>query len=178
MSVSPTLIEYDGLPKQVVINCVTKKGNNVVVPDSISLRYKNNNVSVNNGMYATEISDKGVTTFTAVCTYGEETATCNGSVNITLPTYFGFSSVDSLDLLNLGDLTKRLLSGISMSQTIQNSTSGNYLWIVSPYTLNAVATDQGFTYRVAMTSAGSKDGLYYYRSNSAIDVSNLTYYIR
>lgn len=178
MNVSPTLIEYDGLPKQVVINCVTRKGNNVVIPDSISLRYKNNSVSVNNGMYATEISDKGITTFTAVCTYGEETATCNGSVNITLPTYFGFSSVDSLDLLNFGGLTKRLLSGISMSQTIQNSTSGSYLWIVSPYTLNAVATDQGFTYRVAMISAGSKDGLYYYRSNSAIDVSNLTYYIR
>ena len=178
MSVSPSLTEYDGQIKQIHITCIAKKGNTVVTPDSIKLSYKNNNNIPIDGTYTAEISDKGITTFTAVCTYGEETATCAGSTNITLPTYFGFNSADSINYLNLNNLTKRVLSGISMTQSIQNTVSGSYLWIVSPYMVNAVATDQGFTYRVAMVNIDNRDGLYYYRSNSAVDISNLTYYIR
>ena len=65
-----------------------------------------------------------------------------------------------------------------MTETIENTIAGSYLWIITPLNLNLVATDPGFTYKVETILAGSKDGIKYYRSNSAIDVSNLTYYIK
>lgn len=179
MSVSPSLSEYTGRDIKITIKVTAKKGSSVVTPDSVSISFKNNsNVPVTDGTYITNISDRGTTTFTAVCTYGEEQATCSGYATITLPIYYGFSSASSLQSLELSTLAKRVSSGMSMTQTIQNSTSGNYLWIVTPYTLNAVATDAGYTYKVAMSNVGSRDGLNYYRSNSAVDISNLTYYIK
>lgn len=177
MYVSPSLIEYTGEYLPVNISCVTKKGNTTVVPDSIELKYKGITENIN-GTYVAEIQEKGITTFTATCTYGEETVTCSGSVNLTLPTYIGFSAASTSYELNLSSLSKKIVSGISMTQSLQNVVSGNYLWIVSPYRVNNVATDPGFTYKVAMLAVDNVNGLYYYRSSSALDVSHLTYYIK
>ena len=177
MYVSPALIEYTGEFLPVNISCVTKKGNTTVVPDSIELKYKGLTENIN-GTYVAEIQEKGVTTFTATCVYGEETVTCSGSVTLTLPTYIGFSSAAASYELNLSNLSKKIVSGISMTQSLQNTVAGNYLWIVSPYRVNSVATDPGFTYKVAMLAADNVNGLYYYRSSSALDVSHLTYYIK
>jgi hypothetical protein len=70
------------------------------------------------------------------------------------------------------------MSNITMTETLQNNVSGNYLWIVSPYNLQKVATDSGFVYEVKMVTINTINGLKYYRSNSALDISNLTYYIK
>lgn len=177
MSVSPTLIEYTGETKNISITCTARKGNTVVTPSSIELSYRGNTVNID-GTYVAEIQQSGVTTFSATLHYKNETATCSGSVNITLPTYIGFSSAETAETVNLQDLTKKIVSGLTMTETLQNNVSGNYLWIVSPYNLQKVATDQGFIYEVKMVSMNTIDGLKYYRSNSALDISNLTYYIK
>lgn len=177
MSVSPTLIEYTGETKNISVTCTAKKGNTNVTPSSIELSYRGNTVSIN-GTHVAEIQQSGVTTFNATLYYKNETATCSGSVNITLPTYIGFSSAETAEAVSLQDLTKKIVSGLTMTETLQNNVSGNYLWIVSPYNLQKVATDQGFIYEVKMVSMNTINGLKYYRSNSALDVSNLTYYIK
>ena len=177
MYVSPTLKEYTGEAQPINITCVTKKGNTTVTPDSVELSYRGITTTTN-GFYTANIQEKGTTTFTAVCTYGEETATCSGTVNIVLPTYLGFSSVTTSNELDISSLSKRIVSNISMTESIQNVTEGSYLWIVSPFVVQRVATDPGFTYKVSMLAVDNKNGLYYYRSSSAIDVSHLTYYIK
>lgn len=177
MSVSPTLIEYTGETKNISVTCTAKKGNTNVTPSSIELSYRGNTVNIN-GTHVAEIQQSGVTTFNATLHYKNETATCSGSVNITLPTYIGFSLAETAETVNLQDLTKKIVSGLTMTETLQNNVSGNYLWIVSPYNLQKVATDQGFIYEVKMASMNTINGLKYYRSNSALDVSNLTYYIK
>ena len=177
MSVSPTLIEYTGETKNISITCTARKGNTNVTPSSIELSYGGNTVSIN-GTHVAEIQQSGITTFNATLHYKNETATCSGSVNITLPTYIGFSSAETAEAVNLQDLTKKIISGLTITEILQNNVSGNYLWIVSPYNLQKVATDQGFTYEVKMVTMNTINGLKYYRSNSALDISNLTYYIK
>jgi hypothetical protein len=40
MSISPNLLEYTGIVKNVSITCMVKKGNTTVIPDSIELKYR------------------------------------------------------------------------------------------------------------------------------------------
>jgi hypothetical protein len=101
MSISPTLIEYTGDIKNITITCTTKKGNTTVTPDSIKLSYRGRNITINSNTYVAEIQQSGVTTFNATCYYKNETATCSGSTNITLPTYIGFSSSETAENVNL-----------------------------------------------------------------------------
>ena len=177
LSVSPTLIEYTGDPKEVSIVCIAKKGNTTVNPDSVTLSYRGINTNIN-GAYNARIFEKGITTFSAICRYGEETVNCSASVNMTLPTYIGFSTEENSNNLNLSTLAKKIKSSIDMTESLQNTTYGSYLWIVSPYKVNAVSTDPGFTYKVKMLAIDNANGFYYYRSSSALDVSHLTYYIK
>lgn len=177
ITVSPTIVEYTGNPQNINITVQAKKGNNVVQADSYRIQYKN--ITENfNGNYSASISDNGVTIFTITCNYRSEQTVGTGSVNFVLPSYFGFDNVNDIDLVNLNKLTKRIKGNIQATETLQNEISGSYLWIVTPYTLNTVATDAGYTYKVNMILAGTKNGLNYYRSNSAVDISNLTYYIK
>lgn len=177
ISVSPNIAEYTGVPQNIRITASVKKGSNNINPDTYQIKYKNNTENFN-GSYTAQISDKGITVFTINCTYKSESASASGSVNFVLPTYFGFDGTEDFNSVDLTKLDKEIKSNIQSTKTLNNNTTGSYLWIVSPYTLNAVATDQGYTYKVAMVLGGSKDGLNYYRSNSAIDISSLTYYIK
>jgi hypothetical protein len=132
MYVSPTLVEYTGTVKNISITCAVKKGDNTVVPDSIELKYRG--ITANIGRtYTAEVQEKGVTTFNATCYYGEETATCSGTVNLVLPTYLGFSSEETPENLNFQDFTKKVVANMTMTESLENTVSGNYLWIVSPY---------------------------------------------
>lgn len=175
--VSPTLVEYTGEPKNFTITCVAKKGNTTVNPNSTTISYRGITDTIN-GAYVAQVSEKGNTTFNVACTYGEETANCSATITLTLPTYLGFSDAQNTTYLDLNVLSKRIVSNIQMTESLQNTVKGNYLWIVSPYRVTAVATDQGFTYKVKMLAVNNINGLYYYRSSSALDVSHLTYYIK
>ena len=177
VSVSPSLVEYTGEVNTINITVIARKGNTAVNPDSIQLSYKGMTTSIL-GFHTAQISDKGTTTFTAVCKYGDEEVTASNSVNFVMPTYIGFSPAEIAETLDTTQLLKRVKSGIQMTESLQNVSAGNYLWIVSPYTVNSVATDPGFTYKVRMLAIQNSNGLYYYRSSSAIDVSHLTYYIK
>ena len=175
--VSPTLVEYTGEPKNFTITCVAKKGNTTVNPNSVTISYRGITDTIN-GAYVAQVSEKGNTTFNVTCTYGEETANCSATITLTLPTYLGFSTAQEAAYLDLNVLSKKILSKIQMTESLQNNVKGNYLWIVSPYRVTDVATDPGFTYKVKMLAINNINGLYYYRSSSALDVSHLTYYIK
>lgn len=175
--VSPTLVEYTGEPKNFTITCIAKKGNTTVNPNSITINYRGITDTIN-GAYVAQVSEKGNTTFNVTCTYGEETANCSATITLTLPTYLGFSTAQEAAYLDLNVLSKKVVSKIQMTESLQNTVKGNYLWIVSPYRVTDVATDPGFTYKVKMLAINNINGLYYYRSSSALDVSHLTYYIK
>lgn len=175
--VSPTLVEYTGEPKNFTVTCVAKKGNTTVNPNSTTISYRGITDTIN-GAYVAQVSEKGNTTFNVTCTYGEETANCSATITLTLPTYLGFSTAEEAAYLDLNVLSKKVLSKIQMTESLQNNVKGNYLWIVSPYRVTDVATDPGFTYKVKMLAINNINGLYYYRSSSALDISHLTYYIK
>ena len=177
VQVNPTLAEYTGDAQSVNVTVIARKGNTLVEPSSIRLKYKGIDTSIL-GFHVAQIQDKGVTTFTATCVYGDEEITASNSVNFVLPTYIGFDTAEVAETLDMSKLLKRVKSNIQMTESIQNVVEGSYLWIVSPYQVSMVATDPGFTYRVRMLAVENNTGLYYYRSSSAIDVSHLTYYIK
>lgn len=177
VQVSPSLIEYDGEAHSVNVTVIARKGGTLVEPSSIQLSYKGITTNIL-GLHIAQVQDKGVTTFTATCTYGEEEETASNSVNLVLPTYIGFDSAETAQDLDMSKLLKRVKSNIQMTESLQNTVAGNYLWIISPYPVNNVATDPGFTYKVRMLAIENNTGLYYYRSSSAIDISHLTYYIK
>ena len=177
LSISSTLLEYTGNPYTIRITAQAKKGNNNVNADSYQISF-NSTTAEFNGEYETTISNKGITSFNVTCTLGEETAAGRVQVNLVLPTYIGFYNSSNYSEVDITSFTKRIKDSISMTETIENTVAGSYLWIVTPLNLNSVATDPGFTYKVETTLAGSINGIKYYRSNSAIDVSNLTYYIK
>ena len=175
---TPTLYEFTGENQTVTLSVVTKKGDTTVVPDLITLKINNEEPITINSAYQTDINRKGITTFEVTCKRGLEEVTATTSVNFVLPTYIGFDVTDDSANLDLNTLSKRIKSNAQFSEAIQNVNAGSYLWIVSPFNVNKVATDEGFTYVVRMINVDYKDGLYYYRSSSAIDVSHLTYYIK
>lgn len=173
VTASPSLIEYDGQSHNVTITCtVTKKGA-TVQPSNVNISINNASVS-NSTPYTAHLQNEGRHTISAVATYNGKSATATATVNIVRPTYIGFgpSNVD------LQTLSKSVITSISMSKQMSNDVSGNYLWIVTPHTVNTVATDNGFTYTVDMQDEGVTNGLHYYRSVLGVDVSVLTYYIK
>lgn len=178
VNVSPSLVEYTGNSRTITITAQAKKGNTDINNATYTISYGTVSNESFNKTYSALISVKGTTTFTVNCQSGSETASAKGSVNFVLPTYYGFDNTDNYNSVDLSKLTKKIKSSISSTETLENLIAGSYLWIVSPFTLDMAATDPGYTYRVAMNSMGSKDGLNYYRSNSAVDISNLTYYIK
>lgn len=178
ISASPSLSEYTGNNIQISINITAKKGNTTITPDSIQLSYKGTTIDVSNLPYIVTLQDKGTTSFNATCTKGQEEASSSTSVSIVLPIYIGFSLSENEQNIDLSKFLKRVKSNIQMTESIQNTIAGSYLWIISPFTVNQVATDPGFTYKVKMNAVQNINGLYYYRSNSAVDISYLTYYIK
>lgn len=92
-------------------------------------------------------------------------------------TYIGFGT-ENINDLNLNSLIVRYQETIKMTEVIPNDTWGNHLWIISPFALHKVATDENFSFEVKMNAVAYRDGLHYYRSNSKVDVCNLTYYIK
>ena len=177
VNISATLLEYTGQPQRVRITAQAKKGNSNVNVDSYQISYDSIS-ELFSGIYETTVQSKGITTFNVSCTLGGETAIGKVQVNLVTPTYLGFYNTSDYNEVNTSTFIKKIKDSITMSETIENTIPGSYLWIVTPLTVNSVATDPGFTYKVEMILAGTIDGIKYYRSNSAIDISNLTYYIK
>lgn len=173
-TVSPSLLEYTGNSYDVIINFNTTKGSNAV-PAIVNLSYGTTQLQEISSPISVQVSN--TTTFNITCQYQNEQDSTSVKVNIVKPTYIGFNINESIDV-DLSTLTKKIQTSIGMTETISNQIAGSYLWIVSPYQLNSVATDPSYTYKVAMVTIGNSNELNYYRSNSPIDISNLTYYIK
>lgn len=177
VSVSPNLAEFTGSPKEVTVSFTAKKGDGIVTPSSISLSYKGQEQEIT-GPTTITLQESGITTFTVTCQYKSETSSGIASTNLVMPTYIGFSQEENANNIDLTSLQKKVVANLTMHEALENNVAGNYLWIITPHTLQNVATDQGFTYLVKMNIVDSFMGLNCYRSSSKIDISNITYYIK
>ena len=101
----------------------------------------------------------------------------NNAIYLPPVNYIGFGD-ENINDLNLNSLTKRYQENIRMTEIIKNKVWGYHLWIVSPYALHKVATDENFSFEVKMVPVAYRNGLHYYRSSSKVDICNLTYYIK
>lgn len=101
----------------------------------------------------------------------------NNAIYLPPVNYIGFGD-ENINDLNLNSLTKRYQENIRMTEIINNKVWGYHLWIVSPYALHKVATDENFSFEVKMVPVAYRNGLHYYRSSSKVDICNLTYYIK
>lgn len=161
---------------------VTKKGNTIndsevtlSITSGPSDARIHKNISTRKAVV--NIFQPGTYTIRVDASYNGETASAQSIFTFVRPTYIGFDS-ENVNINNLSKSVVGSVSGVS-GRTINNPTKGNYLWIITPFGKPTVATDQGFTYIVDMTDAvKTENGLHYYRSTSAVDVSELTYYIR
>ena len=186
ISASPNLIGYDpdGDGTTITISVQAKKGS-TNTSASYSVYYNKTPLE-----YITPITDppkfkhlvKELGTYeymVAAINSKNQMLTNSTTVRVILPTYIGFSSEpEDKSLVDLSTLTKKVKTSISMTETIENTVSGSYLYIITPLTVSLVATDPGFTYKVTMLNKGTLNGFNYYRSSSAVDISNLTYYIK
>lgn len=177
VSVNPSVAEYGNDVTLSISWNITRKG---VAQQAESIRVivdgTTNNAS--GTTYSTTVSSVGTHSITVTAVVNGTTVSSSTSMQIVRPTYIGFSSASTASNVSLSNLTKSVVTQVSATKTLSNTVNGNYLWIVTPYILNTVATDQGFTYTVEMSKEGTIDGLNYYRSVQSIDVSNLTYYIK
>ena len=101
----------------------------------------------------------------------------NNAIYLPPVNYIGFGD-ENINDLNLNSLTKRYQENIRMTEIIKNKVWGYHLWIVSPYALHKVATDENFSFEVKMVPVAYRNGLHYYRSSPKVDICNLTYYIK
>lgn len=101
----------------------------------------------------------------------------NNAIYIPPANYIGYAD-ENIDDLDLNSLMLRYQENLKMTEIIQNKVWGYHLWVVSPYALHKVATDENFTFEVKMNPVAYKNGLHYYRSNSKVDICTLTYYIK
>lgn len=178
-SINPSLTEYTGQNIPTTITFTAKKGNTVVNPTNITLTLPNNQTETLDSMSVTKnVNYKGSSKFTITCQYNGESASASATTTQIDPTYIGFANTNNAQNVVLAELDKKILSKISMTETLNNTVEGTYLWIISPFTLTKVATDPGFTFDVSMDLAATINGLKYYRSSSQIDISNITYYIK
>lgn len=174
-SISPSLSEFTGNNINVTINISVKKGDRNINPDLLEIVLPDSSIQqLSNLQYSTVVNHKGVSTFTIRCQYGTESSSTQTSTNQVLPTYIGVDSENP----NISNMTKKILSGINTQETLTNSISGNYFWIISPYIVNKISTDTGGTFTVAYSLIKTENGFNYYRSVDQLDISTITYYIR
>lgn len=194
-----SLIEYDGQAHEITITCTAQKKGETIYPnwaititlpnkEVVQLGNSNTDTFGNDFIFpielssasggAVQISDPGTYTIVAVATYRGKSVSASKNITVVRPTYYGFDEHTAAADVQLQSFTKRLLTSAQMSQSINNNTAGRYLWIVTPFTINKIATDSGFTYTVENSLIATIDGLNYYRSSASVDISELTYYIK
>ena len=177
LSANITLKELNGESTDVTLNySISQK--EAIVPDTLILKVGNTTHTLTPASSGTFIAENisNTTNYVLTATKNGKTASSSASTTFVKPTYYGFDSSETSPTLS--NLIKEVKTTISTTKTLNNTVAGNYLWIVSPFNLNTVATDAGFTYVVSMERIKQEDNLNFYRSTLAIDVCNLTYYIK
>ena len=179
LSASWTLKEYTGAAQSVTVSWrVTRKGQ-PATPTALVL--KEDSVTVDVELQATgnvqrSINKLGVTSYSLEATVGTLKKTATASLQMVLPCYFGFAAASTG--VNITSLSKQSVRTTpNGSYTLNNTTSGNYLWLCVPstMTINKV-TSSGFDVPMQTAENGSTTlGQYKcYRSSSPINSGNMS----
>lgn len=181
ISIDPSnTVEYTGEDYPVTITYRVQRKNVLNTPDSVVVKLDNNIIYT--GTDATKTISATVKTaikHTASVSATKEGETINASASkyIVHPTYMFFDKSSSKEGVTLPS-QKYLYTSLNASGIeINNNEDGNYLWIVTPYTLNKITTDAGRSYPVEMSDEGVIGNHKYYRSVLQVDKSNIRYWI-
>ena len=191
LSVSPSVVEYDGTNKTITVNYSLTRGGSGITPTSVTIVANGNTYNItnpqSNGSITFTVNGLGTYNINGTARKDDTSYTASASVRVMNPSYYGFLSVNARPI-QLSSLTKQLWTSLPTSQAINNPANGNYLWIVTPLTLRqktvtegtiyVVATDPGFSYYMKMNYMGTENGFNYYRSDLSVNATSLTYYIK
>lgn len=174
ISVSPSVIEKTDQPYTATITYTVQKVGDII-PTRLTLNGQIITPQSSGTITKTQITADS-TTYTITATYGSETATASATTKQILKTYYGFDSNNP----SLQNLTGQLITSASgmSGKTIPNGTEGYYLWIVTPFNITKIATDESFVYEVKMSKQKTEGGYNWYRSADSIAPCSLTYYVK
>lgn len=172
LSVSGGGLFEKGTTQRITISWVLKKGSSIVTPDSSTVN--DEPVSGTSKNYDGVVS---TTTYTVKSLKGSKTVKASTTATFIAPMYFGFSENSTASGLIIDSLQKQSLKTTpGGSYTINNPTSGNYLWLCVPeeMSINRV-TSGGFDVPMESSQEGSTSvGVYKcYRSSSSINQGNM-----
>ena len=86
VSVSPSLAEFTGSPKEVTVSFTAKKGEGIITPSSAILSFNGEEQEITEPTTVT-IQTPGTTSFTVTCQYKSETSSGTASTKVVFPTY-------------------------------------------------------------------------------------------
>lgn len=161
-----------GTSQTITVSWTVKKGDSVVTADSVLV----NDVAAdgNSKVFA---NVNTTTTYTVKATKDGKQVQGNTKATFIAPMYFGFSAEAQASSLAITSLEKQAIkTSPNGSYTLNNTTSGHYLWLCIPnsMTINKV-TSGGFDVPMEASQEGttSVDTYKCYRSSSAINEGNM-----
>lgn len=162
-----------GTSRDITVTWTIKKGNEVVTADSQTI---NGEPVEGNSKKFTGVTE--TTTYTVSITKGGKNKTGSTKATFVAPMYFGFNETDNASSLDITSLTKQSIkTSPGGTYTINNPTSGYYLWLCVPSSMNInKVTSSGFDVPMEPQQSGSTsiDTYKCYRSSSSIVDGNMT----
>jgi hypothetical protein len=175
------VVEKTGQPYNVRIQYSLSKGGKPVIPTSITLNGESVEPKSSDILITTAPANADSTSYTVTAVYDGKTLSKTVTFRQMLSSYYGFAPEGELP--NLASLNKYFTTSVSMFNSItrrgiDNPTAGYHLWLVTPYTISKVATDESYVYPVAMNDKVTSNGYNYYSSVDGIMSGTLNYYIK
>lgn len=166
LTLSPSLAENNGQSRNVTASWTVKRNNVSVAPESLTLTVGGSQVSVNKTDTNKVLSLNVTTSVTIQATYAGMTKSASKTVTFVLPMYFGFSA--SASGITPTSLTKQgLKTSPDGSYSLNNSTTGNYMWLCVPSSMS-IGTVKSGGFEVPMEAAVTVSGYKCYRSSAAL----------
>lgn len=166
LTLSPSLAENNGQSRNVTASWTVKRNNVSVSPESLTLTVGGSQVTVNRTDTSKVLSLSATTSVTVQATYAGMTKSASKTVTFVLPMYFGFSA--SASGITPSSLTKQSLkTSPDGSYSLNNSTTGNYMWLCVPSSMS-IGTVKSGGFDVPMEAAVTVSGYKCYRSSAAL----------
>lgn len=172
-SAASSLLEYTGTAKSDALSFTVKRNNELLVPTTLSITQDGTqvyNTAASSGTYTASVNKSGTTTFVLTVTYGTMTASKSVTVRMYKKSYLGLSTVTAAsgfsNYTTIGNGS--LLTSATRNVTLQNGSTAQYIWIITPFTVSKVASDEAFVYPIEYSLNGTINGMNYYRSTNTL----------
>lgn len=162
-----------GTSQTVTVSWTLKKGDSPVTAESVTV-----NGEAASGTSKQFAGVQKTTEYTVEAAYQGKTVQGSTTATFVAPMYFGFAAASEVSELDVTSLGKQALkTAPNGSYTLENSTTGHYLWLCVPTQMNvAGVTSSGFDVPMEdpKTKATSVDFYKCYRSTSPINAGGMS----